>query len=181
MFEAERIAGTDFEPGRLREYLRPPFRKYEIVTPMSPEDAASVLQKIVQPARIFKWPSFGEHRYFEGKVAGDRFKIRRFINYGNAWLPVIEGGFRRDGSDTIVTVNVRLMWPLVAFQSGIILFLLWTCASIDAHMSGSFDARMLVLGVTLLIYLFSTVSFAHDVRTTMRRLLKLPWSGAASA
>jgi hypothetical protein len=148
---------------------------------MSPEDAASLLQEIVQPARTFKWPSFGEHRYFEGKVAGDRFKIRRFINYGNAWLPVIEGGFRRDGSDTIVTVNVRLMWPLVAFQSGIILFLLWTCASIDAHMSGSFDARMLVLGVALLIYLFSTVSFAHDVRTTMRRLLKLPWSGAASA
>jgi hypothetical protein len=51
MFQAERIAGYDFEPIRLRDFIRPPFRKFEFSTPMSTEHAARVLQEIVEPPR----------------------------------------------------------------------------------------------------------------------------------
>lgn len=139
MFEAERIAGTDFEPNRLIEFLRPPFRKFEVSTTMSPAQAESVLLENVEPARFFKWPSFREHKYFEGKVAGGRFKIQRFINYENSWLPVIMGSFRPDNSGTIVNVTVRLMWSLTVFSCGIILFFFWGFAyrSIPAWLAPS--------------------------------------------
>jgi hypothetical protein len=66
MFEAERITGSDFEPDRLIEFLRPPFRKFEIPTPMSPAHAARVLQEIVEPPRKWGWPSSTKRGYFEG-------------------------------------------------------------------------------------------------------------------
>ena len=87
MFEAERIAGTDFEPNRLIEFLCPPFRKFEVSTTMSPAQAESVLQENVEAARFFKWPSFREHKYFEGKVAGGRFNfwaLRKQVQFLNS-------------------------------------------------------------------------------------------------
>jgi hypothetical protein len=52
VFEAEPIAGTDFEPNVLIEFLRPPFRKYQFSTPMSTAHAAEVLQEIVEPKEL---------------------------------------------------------------------------------------------------------------------------------
>src|ERR1700693_2966435 len=108
MFEAERIAGSDFEPNRLIEFLRPPFRKFEFSTPMSTERAARVLQEIVEPPRKWGWPTSAKRGYFEGRVAGSRFKINRIITYQNSFVPIIEGKFRRDGQGTIVNLNMRL-------------------------------------------------------------------------
>jgi hypothetical protein len=176
MFEAERIAGTNFEPNRLIEFLRPPFRKFEIGTPMSPAQAESLLQEIVEPRKIFRSPFSRDHRYFEGRVAAGRFKIRRIIHYGNGFLPMIEGRLRRDDSETIVTVNMRLAWPLVIYLSGVMLFVFWVGLSIDSHFLGSFAARMVIWGM-LLIYLVAAASFATKVRIAMKRLLRLPWRG----
>jgi hypothetical protein len=178
MFEAERITGTNFDSNLLIDFLRPPFRKFEIRTPMNPEDAVRVLQEIVEPARFFKWPSFGEHRSFEGRVELDRFKIQRFINYGNAWLPVIEGTFRSDNTGTIVSVKMRLMWPLAVGLSGTMALLLWAFVAMDWHSPGSLSARMLLLGGMLFFYLVTTISFTSEVRSAMKRLLNLPWYGA---
>jgi hypothetical protein len=74
--------------------------------------------------------------YFEGEVAGGRFKIQRFINYQNAWLPVIEGSFRLDDPGTIVTLNMRLMWPLMIFLFGIIALLFWSFRTDRFTLSG---------------------------------------------
>src|SRR5579864_927857 len=76
MFEAEQITGTDFEPNRLIEYFRPPFRKFEFSTPMTPAQSARVLLEIVEPFKTFRWASSGTDRYFEGWLEGDHFKIR---------------------------------------------------------------------------------------------------------
>src|SRR5208283_4159860 len=122
MFEAERITGSDFEPDRLIEFLRPPFNKFERLTPMSPAHAARVLQEIVEPPRKWGWPSSTKRGYFEGRVAGNRFKIHRVINYQNSFVPIIEGNFRRDGLGTLVTLNMRLVWPVVPVWIGIIAF-----------------------------------------------------------
>ena len=91
------IAGTDFAPKRLRDYLRLPFRKFEFSTPMSPAHASRVLQEVVEPPRKWGWRTSAKRGYFEGKVAGSRFKIHRIAGYQNSFLPIIEGNFRRDG------------------------------------------------------------------------------------
>src|SRR5208337_17086 len=179
MFEAERIAGTDFEPSRLREYLRPPFRKFEFSTPMSPVHAARVLQEIVEPPRKWGWRTTAKRGYFEGKVAGSRFKINRIVGYQNSFLPIIEGRFRRDGLNTIVTLNMRLVWPVVPFWIGIIAFLAWSSLAVDSRVAGPFGARMSLLGMTLFIYLVGIVPFAIEVRIAMKRLLSVLCPGPA--
>ena len=177
MFEAERIAGTDFEPDRLIEFLRPPFRKFEFATPISQAHAARVLQEIVEPPRKWGWPTSAKRGFFEGRVAGSRFKIHRIVNYQNSFLPIIEGNFRRDGLKTIVTLNMRLVWPAVPLWFGIILFLAWNAVAVDSHLAGPFGVRMAVIAMTLFIYLVATVPFAIEVRIAMKRLLELLRSG----
>ena len=180
MFEAERITGSDFEPDRLIEFLRPPFRKFEILTPMSPAHAARVLQEIVEPPRKWGWPSSTKRGYFEGRVAGSRFKIHRVIRYQGSFLPIIEGNFRRDGLGTIVTLNMRLVWPVVPFWIGIIMFLAWSSVAVDSRVAGPLGARMAVIAMTLFTYLVATVPFAIEVRLAMKRLLKLMRYGSAA-
>jgi hypothetical protein len=180
MFEAERITGSDFEPDRLIEFLRPPFRKFEILTPMSPAHAARVLQEIVEPPRKWGSPSSTKRGYFEGRVAGSRFKIHRVIRYQGSFLPIIEGNFRRDGLGTIVTLNMRLVWPVVPFWMGIIVFLAWSSVAVDSRVAGPLGARMAVIAMTLFTYLVATVPFAIEVRLAMKRLLKLMRYGSAA-
>jgi hypothetical protein len=181
VFEAERIAGIDLEPTRLREYLRPPFRKFEFSTPMSPAHAARVLEEIVEPPRKWGWPTSPKRGYFEGKVAGGRFKIHRIIRYQNSFIPIIEGGFRRDGLKTVVTLTMRLVWPAVPLWIGIILFLGWSSVAVDSHLAGPFGARVSLLAMTLFIYLVATVPFAVEARIAMKRLLALLRAGTVPA
>src|SRR5271167_4874876 len=179
MFEAERIAGTDFKPKRLRDFIRPPFRKFEFLTPMTTAHATRILQEIVEPPRKWGVPTSIKRGFFEGRVAGNRFKIHRVINYQNSFVPIIEGNFRRDGLGTIVTLNMRLVWPVVPFWIGIILFLAWSSLAVDSRVAGPFGARMLLLGMTLFIYLVATVPFAIEVRIAMKRLLSVLCPGPA--
>ncbi|MGO9450165.1 MAG: hypothetical protein ACLQDV_03810 [Candidatus Binataceae bacterium] len=173
MFEAERITGSDFEPDRLIEFLRLPFRKYEVVTPMSPAYASRVLLEIVEPPRKWGWPSSRKRGYFEGRVAGNRFKIHRIIGYQGSIVPIIEGSFRRDGLETLVTLNMRLAWPVVPAWIGIVLFLAWGSIAVDSRVAGPFAARVALLAMALFIYLVATVPFAIEVRIAMKRLLEL--------
>jgi len=178
MFEAERITGPDFKPGRLGEFLRLPLRKYEILTPMSPAHAARVLEEVVEPPRKWGCPSSTKRGYFEGRVAGNRFKIHRVIRYRGAFLPIIEGNFRRSGSGSMVTLNMRLVWPVMPFWIGIILFLAWSSVAVDSRVAGPLGARMVVLAMALVTYLVATVPFAIEVRIAMQRLLELLRSGS---
>jgi hypothetical protein len=177
MFEAEQIAGTDFEPDRLIEFLRPPFRKFEFSTPMNTAHAARVLQEIVEPPRKWGWPTSSKRGFFEGRVAGGRFKIHRIIRYQNSFLPIIEGNFRRDGLRTIVTLNMRLVWPVVPFWIGIIVFLASSSVSVDSVVAGPFGVRMAVIAMTAFIYLVATIPFAIEVRIAMKRLLEVLRAG----
>ena len=179
MFEAERIAGTDFEPDRLIEFLRPPFRKFEFSTPMSTAHAARILQEIVEPPRKWGWPTSSKRGFFEGRVAGGRFKIHRNIRYQNSFLPIIEGNFRRDGLRTIVTINMRPVWPVVPFWIGILVFLAWSSVSVESVVAGPFGVRMAVIAMTAFIYLVATIPFAIEVRIAMKCLLELLRAGPA--
>ena len=112
-------------------------------------------------------------------MAGSRFKIHRVVGYQNAFLPIIEGNFRRDGLATMVAVNMRLVWPVVPVWIGIIVFLAWSSVSVDSPVAGPFGVRMVVIAMTLFIYLVATVPFAIESRIAMKRLLDLFRSGSA--
>jgi hypothetical protein len=173
MFDAERIVGFDFAP-TLSDFFRPPFRKFEFSTPMSIAHAARVLQEIVEPPRKWGSPTSTKRGFFEGRVAtGGRFKIHRVINYQNSFVPIIEGNFRRDQRGTLVTLNMRLVWPVVPVWFGIMLFLAWSSVSVDSPLAGPFGVRMLLLAMTLVIYLVATIPFAIEMRIAMKRLLEL--------
>ena len=172
MFEAESIAGADFEP-TLIDFIRPPFRKFEFSTPMSTEHAARLLEEIVEPPRKFGWPTSAKRGFFEGKIAGGRFKINRVISAPNSFLPIVEGRFRRDGFATIVTLTVRMVWPVMFVWFGIVVFLAWNSVVVDSHIAGSFGARAAVLALTAFTYLLASVCFALEVRLAMKRLLSL--------
>ena len=80
MFDAERIAGFHFV-STLTDFIRPPFRKFEFSTPMSTAHATRVLQEIVEPPRKWGSPTSSKRGFFEGRIAGSRFKIHQVINY----------------------------------------------------------------------------------------------------
>jgi hypothetical protein len=147
---------------------------------MSPAHASRLLQEIVEPPRKWGWPSSTKRGYFEGRVAGSRFKIIRVIGYQSSFLPVIEGNFRHDGLGSLMTLNMRLVWPVVPFWIGIILFLAWSSVAIDSNVAGTFRVRMAVVAMTLVRYLVATAPFTIEVRIAMKRLLELMRSGSAS-
>ena len=95
-------------------------------------------------------------------------------------MPIIGGNFRRDGLGTIVTLNMRLVWPVVPFWIGIIVFLAWSSVAVESRVAGPLGARMAVIAMTLFTYLVATVPFAIEVRLAMKRLLKLMRYGSAA-
>lgn len=172
MFEAEKIVGSDFEP-TLADFLRLPFRQFQFSTPMSVEHAARVLQADVEPPRKFGWPSSSKRGFFEGSISGTRFKIHRVISVPNSFLPIVEGRLRREGFATIVTLTMRMVWPVIFVWIGILLFLSWNSLVSDTLVARTFGARVFVLAISAFMYLMATVSFAFEVRLAMRRLLGL--------
>jgi hypothetical protein len=164
MFEAERITGTDFEPNRLIEYFRPPFRKFEFSTPMTPAQCASVLLEIVEPFKTFRWASSGTDRYFEGWLEGDHFKIRRIISGRDSFLPIVQGRFRDEGTGTIVRLNMRMTWLVMIFWLGLMLF-----PFVGFVGSGSLG----LIGMLIFMYFLASVCFANEVRIAMKQLLTL--------
>lgn len=172
MFEAEQSAESDFEP-RVTDFLRLPFRRFQFSTPMSLEHAARVLQADVEPPRKFGWPSSAERGFFEGRVSERRFKIHRVISVPNSFLPIVEGRLRRDGFVTMVTLTMRLLWPVIFVWIAILVFLIWNSLTSDSLVARSFAARVAVLAISAFMYLVASFSFAIEVRLAMKRLLHL--------
>ena len=172
MLDADRI--KSFFESNLIEFLRPPFRKFELLTLMTPARAAAVLRKIVEPSKIFRSPFSKKHRYFEGSVYGDHFKISRIINYQNSFLPIIEGSFRPEPSGTIVTLKMRMLWPVMIFWVGIILTLLCSSAAEASRLPWIVHGnRSFLIKMTLFIYLMASVGFAIEARIAMKTLMRL--------
>ncbi|MBV8134779.1 MAG: hypothetical protein JO121_03920 [Deltaproteobacteria bacterium] len=173
MFELERITTPELQPNGVLEYLRLPFRKFEVSTAMSTTRAVQVLQEIVEPPRRWGRPSSAKRGFFEGKLAGTRFKFHRVIRGQNSFVPVIAGSFRSRGLGSVMTVNMRLIWPVTIFWIGIVSFLAWNSIALDSRLAGPLSVRMAVAVMALFIYLLVTVCFAIEVRLAMRRLLEV--------
>jgi hypothetical protein len=77
-----------------------------------------------------------------------------------------------------VTLNMRLVWPVVPFWIGIIVFLAWGSVAVDSRVAGPFGVRMALIAMSLFIYLVATVPFAIEVRIAMKRFSELMRSGS---
>jgi hypothetical protein len=135
---------------------------------MSPARATAILQKIVEADEMFRSPFSKKHRYFEGSVEGDHFKINRIIDYRNSFLPIIEGRFRGEDSGSRVTLNMREAWPVIVFWVGFMLVVLWSFVK-----GGSRG----LIAMMLFAYFMATVFFAIEVRVAMKTLTRLLRSG----
>ena len=104
-----------------------------------------------------------DHRYFEGSVEGDQFKINRIIEGRDSFLPMIEGTFRAEESGAVVTLNMRMAWPVMVF-----------CFCFIAFTSlGAMHGNAALLGMALFMYFMASICFAIEVRIAMKRLLEL--------
>lgn len=176
MFEAEEISKFDFGSS-LTDFLRPPFRKFEFFTAFSPVHAASVLEEIVEPPRKWGLRTSSKRGFFEGTVAGSRFKINRVIRHQESFRPIIEGRFQRHGRGTTVVLTMRLAWIVMALWFGILVFLFRSSVSVDSTVAATFAARVALLAMMLVMYLVASVCFAIEVRVAMKRLLELLRAG----
>jgi hypothetical protein len=172
VFDAEQITTAELKPNRLLEYLRPPFRKFEIETAMSPPHAARILEEIVEPPRKWGRRTSEKQGFFEGKVAGTRFKFNRVFRGQNSFVPIIEGSFRQRGLGSVMTLNMRLVWPVMGFWIGVVVFLAWSSIEVESSL-GPFRVRIAVAGMALFMYLLATICFAIEVRLALKRLLEL--------
>jgi hypothetical protein len=172
MFEAQEISAFDFEPA-LSDFLRPPFRRFEFVTAFSPAHAAKILEEIVEPPRRWGLRTSSKRGFFEGKIAGSRFRINRVIRHRESFRPIIDGRFQRHGRGTTVLLTMRLAWIVMALWFGILAFLFWSSVSVDSTVAPTFAARVALLAMTLVMYLIASVCFAIEVRVAMKRLLEL--------
>jgi hypothetical protein len=170
--EAEQITSGVLNPNRLLEYLRPPFRKFEIATAMSAPHAARILDEIVEPPRKWGRRTSDKRGFFEGKVVGTRFKFHRVIRGQNTFIPVIEGTLRPRGLGSVMILNMRMVWPVMVFWIGVVIFLLWSSIEVDSSL-GPFRVRIAVAAMALFMYLLATICFAIEVRLALKRLLEV--------
>jgi hypothetical protein len=174
MFEAERITETNFEPNLFFDLIRPPFRRFELLTGMSPQHAAHALQGIVEPMQYFVWWPPKRHGYFEGNVDAERFKISRILRYSrNSFVPIVEGRFHSQGGRTFIALNLRMAWAVTAFWLFMIGLVSWKGAA------GVFGIRSPLNTVEMVVFLYfmASVAFGIEARIAMKRLIEVFHSG----
>jgi len=173
MFGAERITETNFEPNLFFDLIRPPFRRFELLTGMSPQHAAHALQRIVEPMQYFVWWPEKRHGYFEGTVDEERFKISRIIRYRNSFVPIVEGRLHGEGGRTLIALNLRMAWIVTAFWLCMIGLVSWKGAA------GVFGIRSPLNTVEMIAFLYfmASVAFGIEARIAIKRLVQVFHSG----
>ena len=173
MFGAERITETNFEPNLFFDLIRPPFRRFELLTGMSPQHAAHALQHIVEPIQYFVWWPAKRRGYFEGIVEVDRFKISRIIRYRNSFVPIIEGRFHGEDGRTLIALNLRMAWTVTAFWLCMIGLVSWKGGA------GVFGIQspLNTLEMIAFLYFMASVGFGIEARIAIKRLVEVFHSG----
>lgn len=111
-------------------YSRRSFR-----TALSPQEALLRLSRVVGPPQS-RWPAIEagaarrQREPFVGIIDGERFRIRRTIDYRNNFLPVISGRVEPDAAGSRIDIVVKLK-PAVAA-----VMILWLSAMSFAAAAG---------------------------------------------
>ena len=121
-----------------------------IDSPLTAEQAVERLRAATGAPRWvrFRTPSTP----FEGEVAGHEIRIRRAINYSNAWRPRLRGHVQPRAEGCRLTVAMSLPMPVAVFMlvwlGGVAAFLVPSLLLLLAGDPGpfAFTAMMLLLG-----------------------------------
>lgn len=81
-----------------------PYRKCELRSPLSVDEATRALVAAVEPGL---WFGARDKRPFVGNVAGTTFHIRRVTWYRSAFLPQIHGTIAADGVGSSVSFTMK--------------------------------------------------------------------------
>src|SRR4051812_22168859 len=92
-----------------------PYRKISIFTPVTTEEAAAMLFKVVLKRPGSWMPSESDVGQFEGVVTSNGFKINRVLSYRNTFVPLLNGKFEavEGGTRVVMMINLHpfaLIW-----------------------------------------------------------------------
>lgn len=149
----------------MSKYL--PFENIIYKTKLSNEQAIQKLNDNIEAERRFGFsaPSYTYSKPYIGQITGNKFKIKRVINYRNSFLPQIKGEVYSEFDGTKIKVNMSLHKFILVFTSiwlGIVfigcsftIYVLFTKAFAPFIL---IPLGLLVFGVALLFNAFKTES-----------------------
>jgi hypothetical protein len=141
-----------------------PFENIDYETKLTFEEIRSRLAADIEPRKLFRF-STNPRKKYEGHLHGNRFEIRRIINYRNSFLPNITGTIEDNG--VMRTVNVQMILPFfvllfLCVWSGALL-LAMTTFLVRQIASGKFDAGILFVLLILLVgYALTMAGFTYE-------------------
>jgi hypothetical protein len=95
-----------------------PFEKHILRTSLSKEQVIEKLKESVEPEKSFGFRSFNFSytKPYVGKINGDRFEIKRAINYRNSFLPLIKGIINNEIGRTKIDISMKPHDFVIAFM-----------------------------------------------------------------
>jgi len=154
-----------------RDLLTLPWRRYEIMTHLTPAEITAVMQRVTRPNR---WREPQTPQEFSGTVTADGFIVSRRVLSRNSFVPVIRGRLEWAPGRTRIRITMRLnlsvlvfwiLW-LMSVASGLLTVLIHAG---DAHWNLS-RGLVLLVGMLVFGYLLCTVSFDGEARWAKGRL-----------
>ena len=73
---------------------------------------------------------------------------------------MIQGRFRNQSAGTIVTLNMRMAWPVIIFWLPMMLYLASCSVAADSSGPGGYGTRLGLIGMVLFMYFLASVCFA---------------------
>jgi hypothetical protein len=161
-----------------RALVAPPWRRYEIMTRLSPAEIADLMKKITRPNR-WRQPKmsalFGvtaepvSSKPFSGRITADGFIVSpRHPSYWgrvgrNSFVPVITGRFQPASGGTLIHITMRLNRVVLAFWVLWLAFCVWFLSTTLSHardvLGNLTQALEILVGMPAFGYLLCTVSF----------------------
>lgn len=144
-----------------------PLEKLILSTRLSKAQVIEKLNENVEPEKSLGFGSsnFSYKKAYIGKIDGDRFEIKRAINYRNSFLPLIKGTVNSEIGRTKIEISMKPNDFVIAFMG------IWfggvsiACiASIHVIMTQEFNPfllipfAMLLFGIALILAAFKTES-----------------------
>ncbi|WP_191858095.1 hypothetical protein [Hanstruepera ponticola] len=106
--------------------MKVPSKKVELSSTFSPSEIMKILKKNVQKKRSVNdfASSTPVYKYFEGEFSWGKFKIKRAVKHGNAFIPEIIGELKKSDSGTKILLEFKMNKLTFA------LFIIWFAISL---------------------------------------------------
>lgn len=92
-----------------------PFEKYTIESTKSPESIGEIIDK---NCGSWKFPLFRQSNPMPlfGSRKGNNFKLYRYIQYRNSFLPIAFGKISNNQGGTVIEISLRMHWFVFVFM-----------------------------------------------------------------